>query len=81
MSEAARVETFEKITYVDPPRQPLPTKPLSGPSQLSTWYRTFQFEIFGQKPLVSIWLCIFKPQKPYGLGKNTSSNLCFVISL
>ena len=53
MSEAARVETFENITYVDPPRQPLPTKPLSGPSQLSTWYRTFQFEIFGQKPLVS----------------------------
>ena len=31
MSQVARVENFEKITYFDPPGQPLPAKALMGP--------------------------------------------------
>ena len=31
MSQAARIEKFEKITLGRPPDQPLPAKPLWGP--------------------------------------------------
>ena len=40
---------------------------------------TSGFWFFGQKPLVSIWLCIKKPQKPYGLQKKQVESVFFLI--
>ena len=70
MSQAARIEKFEKITLGRPPDQPLPAKTLMGHPGQKIWDGTSRFWVFGQKPLDSIWLCIKKPPQPYGLQKN-----------
>ena len=41
-----------------------------GPPELQTWEGTSQLWFFGQKTLISIWLCILNPPNPYGLLKN-----------
>ena len=69
MSQAARVEKFEKITPGHCTGQPLPAKTLMGHPGQKIWDGTSRFWVFGQKPLDSIWLGIKKPPQPYGLQK------------
>ena len=70
MSQAARIEKFEKITLGRPPGQPLPAKTIMGHPGQKIWDGTSRFWVFGQNPLDSIWLGIKKPPQPYGLQKN-----------
>ena len=70
MTQVTRVDKVEETTFVDPPGQPLPANPLSYPlcyPRLSFLYGTFLFLVFGQKPLVSNYLSIFKPPRPLGI--------------
>ena len=77
MSQAARVDKFEKITRVAPRVSLYPEKALIGHLVQKIWDGTSRFWVFGQKPLDSIWLGIKKPPQPYGLQKKPRQNQCF----
>ena len=66
MSQAARIEKFEKITLGRPPDQPLPAKTLMGPPRalnlgwylwiLNFWPKTISFHmVLHKKATVTLW--------------------------
>ena len=69
MSQAARIEKFEKITLGHPPGQPLPAKTLMGPPRainlggnlwiLDFWPKTISFHmVMHKKATITLWFAI-----------------------
>ena len=72
MSQAARIEKFEKITLGRPPDQPLPAKTLMGPPRainlgwylwiFDFWPKTISFHmVLHKKATITLWFAK-KPQ-------------------
>ena len=66
MSQAARIEKFEKITLGRPPDQPLPAKTLMGPPRainlgwylwiFDFWPKTISFHmVLHKKATITLW--------------------------
>ena len=73
MSQAARIEKFEKITLGRPPDQPLPAKTLMGPPRpinlgggdvwiLVFWPKTISFHmVMHKKATITLWFAKKNP--------------------